>query len=153
MADLQCPENANMSLTQHSSTNLKNEIHISTVSTHYYVLLRISTHYAWSPSGTTYRLRTSLMILDVFSCVNEAEILARKVGGCIVRTALAVAALSSPPQRVRGIVQELQRGRHMSFWILHTFRRVGTYSCASIIKNQAAKCLMFGSCNNHIITH
>ena len=38
MANLQCPENANMSLTQHSSTTLKNEIHIST---HYYVLIRI----------------------------------------------------------------------------------------------------------------
>ena len=29
------------------------------------------------------------MISDVFSCVNEAEILARKEGGCIVRTAAA----------------------------------------------------------------
>ena len=32
---------------------------------------------------------------DVFSCVNEAEILARKEGGCIVRTADAALCLPS----------------------------------------------------------
>ena len=42
MADLQCPKNADASLTQHRSANLKNGILIST---HYYVLLRISAHY------------------------------------------------------------------------------------------------------------
>ena len=46
MADLQCPENANMSLTQHSSTNLKNEIHITNVTLvhiimYYYVFQHI----------------------------------------------------------------------------------------------------------------
>ena len=37
------------------------------------------------------------MILDVFSCVNEAEILARKevAGGCLVRTAAAALCLPS----------------------------------------------------------
>ena len=35
------------------------------------------------------------MISDVFSCVNEAEILARKEGGCIVRTAAAALCLPS----------------------------------------------------------
>ena len=39
MAHLQCV------LTQHSSVNLKNEIHIST---YYMSLLRISTHYDWA---------------------------------------------------------------------------------------------------------
>ena len=42
MSDLQCPENDDVSLTRHRSPNLKNGILIST---HYDVLLRISTHY------------------------------------------------------------------------------------------------------------
>ena len=42
VADLQGPKNSDVSLTQHSSANLKNGILIST---HNYVLLRISAHY------------------------------------------------------------------------------------------------------------
>ena len=38
MADLQGPENSDVSLTQHRSANLKNGIHIST---YYYVFLHI----------------------------------------------------------------------------------------------------------------
>ena len=36
------------------------------------------------------------------------------------------------------VFQHIMIGLCMSFWILHTFRRDGTYSCASIIKNRAA---------------
>ena len=42
VAYLQCPKNANISLTQHSSANLKNGIHINS---YYMSLLGISTHY------------------------------------------------------------------------------------------------------------
>ena len=49
----------------------------------------------WHHIKARLRLRTSLMISDVFSCGNEAEILARKEGGCIVRTAAAALCLPS----------------------------------------------------------
>ena len=54
------------------------------------------------------------------------------------------------------VFQHSMIGLCMSFWILHTFRRDGTYSCASVIKNRAANCLVFGqytSCNNYINTY
>ena len=54
------------------------------------------------------------------------------------------------------VFQHIMIGLCMSFWILHTFRHDGTYSCASIMKNQAANCLVLGqytSCNNYFNTH
>ena len=135
-----------MSLTQHSSTNLKNEIHIST---HYYVLLRISTHYAWSPSGTTLRLRTSLMIWDMSSLVlMRQRFLPEKRVGALFEQQLQPSA--SPPQRVWGIVRELQRGATHIFLDPPYFQRVGTYFCASIIKIRQQSVLCLAHATTHV---
>ena len=37
----------------------------------------------------------------------------------------------------------------MFFWIIHTLLRIGTYSCVSIIKNQAVNSFCFGQYTIH----
>ena len=91
------------------------------------------------------------MISDVFSCVHEGGDSCQKRVWvhCSRCTCSPLPCLLSWFGR---LFWSFWGGLCMSFCILHTYRRVGRYSCASIIKNQEAKCLVFRQYINAIIT-
>ena len=125
MANLQCPENANMSLTQHSSTNLKNEIHIST---HYYVLLRISTHYDYREASQQASYRPPSPPASV------RVVVARKRKSVEPATGLATGPAPGPVVEAHAIPVSGDTGRIL-LWKLDINKRFGkTYIARNQVK-------------------